>query len=60
LIIINVVTFLVIGVISVICEWTDLTAFSELLYRQFTIPPTLAEYLARPWTLITYMIAHDL
>ena len=59
LIIINVVIFLVIGVISVICQWTSLTVFSEALYDQFTIPPTFAEFLTRPWTLFTYMFAHD-
>ena len=59
LIIINVVIFLAIGVISVVGDWTNLTAFSEMIYRQFTIPPTFAEYITRPWTLFTYMFAHS-
>jgi membrane associated rhomboid family serine protease len=59
LIIINVTIFIVIGVFSVIGEISGATAFSDFIYNQFTIPPTLAEYIGRPWTLITYMFAHS-
>jgi membrane associated rhomboid family serine protease len=59
LIIINVTIFIVIGVFSVIGEISGATAFSDFLYNQFTIPPKLAEYIGRPWTLITYMFAHS-
>ncbi|HEU5290000.1 MAG TPA: rhomboid family intramembrane serine protease [Cyclobacteriaceae bacterium] len=59
LIIINVVIFIVIGVISVVGEISGNTVFSDFIYNQFTIPPTIAEYLSRPWTLITYMFAHS-
>jgi membrane associated rhomboid family serine protease len=59
LIIINVTIFLVIGFFSVIGEISGAKAFSDFLYNQFTIPPTIAEYLTRPWTLITYMFAHS-
>jgi membrane associated rhomboid family serine protease len=59
LIIINVTIFIVIGIISVVGEISGATAFSDFVYNQFTIPPTISEYLARPWTLITYMFAHS-
>jgi membrane associated rhomboid family serine protease len=59
LIIINVIIFLVIGVISVVGEIASATGFADFIYNQFTIPPTLSEYLTRPWTLITYMFAHS-
>lgn len=59
LIIINVVIFLIIGVISVVGLVSQASEFSDSIYRQFMIPPTFAEYLTRPWTLITYMFAHD-
>lgn len=59
LIIINVVIFITIGIISVVGEISGATAFSDFIYNQFTIPPTLAEYLTRPWTLISYMFAHS-
>lgn len=59
LIIINVVVFLVIGFISVVGMISGAEAISDFIYTQFTIPPTVAEFLSRPWTLITYMFAHE-
>jgi len=59
LIIINVVIFLVIGFISVVGVIASASAIPDFIYQQFTIPPTIAEYLTRPWTLITYMFAHS-
>ncbi|TXH24949.1 MAG: rhomboid family intramembrane serine protease [Cyclobacteriaceae bacterium] len=59
LIIINVVIFLVIGFISVIGVISNASAVPDFIYKQFIIPPTIAEYLTRPWTLITYMFAHS-
>lgn len=59
LIIINVVIFLVIGFISVVGLISGASAIPDFIYQQFTIPPTLSEYLTRPWTLITYMFAHS-
>lgn len=58
LIIINVVIFLVIGFISVIGLIAQAPAIPDFIYKQFLIPPTMAEFLSRPWTLITYMFAH--
>lgn len=59
LIIINVVIFLVIGFISVVGIIASASALPDFIYQQFTIPPTIAEFLTRPWTLITYMFAHS-
>lgn len=59
LIIINVVIFLAIGVISVVGLVSQAPALSDFIYKQFTIPPTLTEFLTRPWTLLTYMFAHS-
>lgn len=59
LIIINVVIFLIIGFISVIGLISKAPALPDFIYKQFTIPPTFAEYLTRPWTLLTYMFAHS-
>lgn len=59
LIIINVVIFLIIGFISVIGLISGASAIPDFIYQQFTIPPTIAEYLTRPWTLVTYMFAHS-
>lgn len=59
LIIINVVIFLAIGVLSVICDLTNTEWFANLVYNQFSIPPVIGEFLTRPWTLVTYMFAHS-
>lgn len=59
LIIINVVIFLVIGVMSVVGNWTGTEWFADAVYNQFSIPPVLGEFLTRPWTLVTYMFAHS-
>jgi len=58
LIIINVVIFLVLGILNVIA---DLGGIGELFYtidKQFMIPPTMGEFFTRPWTMITYMFNH--
>lgn len=59
LIIINVAVFLVIGIFTVIGDISKASAFADFLYDQFTIPPTIGEFLTRPWTIITYMFAHS-
>jgi membrane associated rhomboid family serine protease len=59
LIIINVVIFLVIGVMSVVGNWTGTEWVADAVYNQFSIPPVLGEFLTRPWTLVTYMFAHS-
>jgi membrane associated rhomboid family serine protease len=59
LIIINVVIFLAIGVISVVGKISGAETIPDFIYKQFSIPPTFAEFLSRPWTLITYMFAHS-
>ena len=58
LIIINVVIFVVLGLLKVIA---DLGGIGELFYaidKQFMIPPTMGEFFTRPWTMITYMFNH--
>ena len=60
LIIINVVIFLVMAVIHVLSTVLGFEHVASLIIDQFVIPPTFAEYITRPWTLITYAFAHDL
>jgi len=59
LIIINVVIFVVIGVLSLICDWTNMKWFSDAVYNQFSIPPVFDDFITRPWTIVTYMFAHS-
>ncbi len=60
LIMINVIVFLAMGVLYVFSKIFGVAAIFTLLHDQFTIPPQLAEYLTRPWTLFTYSFAHSL
>jgi membrane associated rhomboid family serine protease len=60
LIIINVVVFIVLGVIMVISEVSGFPSFFSAIHQQFQIPARLAEFVSRPWTLLTYSFTHDL
>lgn len=59
LIIINVVVFLFLVVIFVFSYFGDFEKIFTIIHNQFLIPPKIGEFLARPWTLITYGFAHD-
>jgi membrane associated rhomboid family serine protease len=58
LIIINVVIFLLMGVLMVISKITKFDSLFLLVYDQFSIPPQISAFLGKPWTLITYSFAH--
>ncbi len=60
LIIINVVVFLVLGVLMVVSNLSGLEWLFRVPYNQFSIPPSFGEFLTRPWTIITYAFAHSL
>jgi membrane associated rhomboid family serine protease len=60
LIIINIVVFIVLGVIMVISEVSGFPSFFSAIHQQFQIPARLAEFVSRPWTLLTYSFTHDL
>jgi membrane associated rhomboid family serine protease len=59
LIIINVAVFVVIGIVSVIFKIGRMDDLYILINKQFVIPPTLAEFSTRPWTIITYAFMHS-
>lgn len=59
LIIINVVVFLFLALLSLLAQF-GLTGVFEVVYDQFTIPPSFSEFITRPWTIITYAFAHSL
>lgn len=58
LIIINVVVFLVFGLLMVTARISGVDAVFVSVYNQFSIPPLLDAFLAKPWTLFTYFFAH--
>ena len=60
LIIINVVIFLVLGLLMVVSRVAGIDSVFQIVYNQFSIPPTLAEFITRPWTILTYAFAHSL
>lgn len=60
LIIINVAVFVVIGVLFVCARIGGFENAFKIFHDQFVIPPTLAEFSTRPWTIITYAFAHSL
>ena len=60
LIIINVVVFAVLGIIYVFSTASEYVSVFESVYRQFSMPPGITEFLSRPWTLLTYSFAHSI
>jgi membrane associated rhomboid family serine protease len=60
LILINVIIFLVLGLLMVPSTIFGFENFFLLIYKQFSIPPYFADFLTRPWTIITYAFAHSL
>lgn len=60
LIVINVVVFLLLAVVYVFSKIGGFDAFFEVVHNQFLIPPKFAEFILRPWTIITYAFAHSL
>jgi membrane associated rhomboid family serine protease len=60
LIIINVVVFLVLGVLGVVLTISEVDGIFKMIHDQFTIPPKFADFISKPWTIITYAFTHDL
>ncbi len=60
LIIINVVVFVVLGIIMVVSELGGFSFVFNSIHSQFQIPARFQDFISKPWTLITYSFAHDL
>lgn len=60
LIIINVAVYVILGVLLVVFKISGFEEVFNLVHRQFQIPALFSEFITRPWTMITYMFAHDL
>jgi membrane associated rhomboid family serine protease len=60
LILINVIIFLILAIFSVFSKIGDFEPVFDVVYRQFTIPPHINDFIHRPWTLLTYAFAHSL
>lgn len=60
LIIINIAVFVIFGILLVLGKIPALENLLPAVYKQFTIPAPIGEFLTRPWTIITYAFAHSL
>jgi membrane associated rhomboid family serine protease len=60
LIIINVVMFVLLGVLMVLFSISGFEGLFQSIHNQFKIPALFSEFVTRPWTIITYMFTHDL
>ncbi|CAN5599311.1 rhomboid family intramembrane serine protease [soil metagenome] len=60
LIIINVVTFLAVGVVWVVAKISGFESVFTIVHDQFSIPPVFTDFITRPWTIITYAFMHSL
>lgn len=60
LIIINVAIFALLGIVMVLPTVLGYEHLFKIVHEQFVIPPVFADFLNRPWTIITYAFAHDL
>ena len=58
LIIINVAIYFVLLLLYMVL-WGNESIF-EAVYKQFSTPPVLTEFLKRPWTLVSYMFTHSM
>jgi membrane associated rhomboid family serine protease len=58
LIIINVVIFMLMGVLYVVAKITGIPDLFLIVYDQFTLPSVIGEFIKEPWTLFTYSFAH--
>lgn len=58
LIIINIMIFMILGLLFVVANISRIPAIFTSVYEQMTLPSQLNEFLHRPWTLLTYGFAH--
>jgi membrane associated rhomboid family serine protease len=60
LILINVVVYLFMVILVVLSTWASMPGASAFFDFLFSIPPKFADFIVRPWTVITYAFAHSL
>ena len=60
LILINVLLFLILAVVLVVTTIAGFEKSFSIIYAQFSLPPSLAVFLNRPWTILTYGFTHSL
>jgi membrane associated rhomboid family serine protease len=58
LIYINIAVFLLLGILYVTAKLSQSPLLFTEVYRHFTLPSELGEFVRRPWTLLSYGFAH--
>jgi len=58
LIIVNVIVFVVLGVLMVVSEIGGFQSVYKIIHEQFAIPARFENFITHPWTIITYAFAH--
>jgi membrane associated rhomboid family serine protease len=59
IILINVIIFLVLVLLKVVLRISDQSGIYEWIYYKLFLPAPVMDFLARPWTLFTYMFIHS-
>lgn len=59
IILINVLLFVVLGIIYVVSKMSGHLDFFDSIYKHFQLPSNLNALLHRPWTIISYFFAHS-
>jgi membrane associated rhomboid family serine protease len=59
LIIINVVIFIAMVLLYAFSKWFSFEPLFTIVEKIFLLPPKFADFISRPWSIITYAFAHD-
>lgn len=60
LILINVILFLILAVVHVVTTIAGFENIFSIIYAQFSLPPSISDFINRPWTILTYGFTHSL
>lgn len=60
IVIINVILYLLFAAFILMGNITDIAAIKEYTYKAFYLPPSFAEFIYRPWTVLSYGFMHSL
>lgn len=60
IVMINVALYLLFAAFILIAKLTNMAAIMEYTYKAFYLPPTFAEFIYRPWTILAYGFMHSI
>jgi membrane associated rhomboid family serine protease len=59
LIVVNATVFVVLGILLVVATLSGFPEIYKAVERQFVMPPRFAEFIWRPWTILSYAFMHS-